>query len=239
MAKLSLLARLIYIGTWTYSDDYGVVKGNHNYLKSQILPFDDIPIDTFKLAIKELEDGRRIIPFIYNEEHFYFILNFKKHQKINRPSKQRYAITPPEINSLIEDSVNTHGALTDETETESETETETESEKPINIKKKKRIKRKKKVAPEPPKTNEPENKYDHGLFLDVWRKMDKTPWEVSGIIRPESEAYKMAEWLSSPDRVKEKYKAPETREGFEEFITGWLDAAFKEAKGKRKSDKKC
>jgi len=43
--KLSLVsrdARLTFIGMWTFSDDYGVVKGASVWLKSKIFPYDNI-----------------------------------------------------------------------------------------------------------------------------------------------------------------------------------------------------
>jgi len=121
LATLSLQARLTYIGLWNLSDDYGIVKGHPSWLKNSIFPYDDITLSQFESWLAELERIRRIVPFTTDGEKFYFIGNFQKHQTINRPSQTRNPSPPA---SLIEDSLNTHGALTDETETEGETETE-------------------------------------------------------------------------------------------------------------------
>lgn len=121
LATVSRDARLTFIGIWTNSDDYGVVKGHPAWLKNTIFPYDEIKLSEFQKWLKDLEQLFCIIPFDHNGEKFYYIKNFKKHQTINRPSQAKNP-SPPE--SLINNSLNTHGALTSETETETETETE-------------------------------------------------------------------------------------------------------------------
>jgi len=122
LAALSLQARLIYIGLWNLSDDYGVVKGHPSWLKNSVLPYDGVSPAQFESWLAELERIRRIIPFISDGEKFYSISNFQKHQTINRPSQTRNPDPPA---SILEGSLSTHGALTDETETERETEIKT------------------------------------------------------------------------------------------------------------------
>ena len=121
LATVSRDARLTFIGIWTNSDDYGVVKGHPAWLKNTIFPYDDIRIADFQKWLKELESLCCIIQFENNGEKYYHIKNFAKHQTINRPSQAKNP-SPPD--SIINHSLNTHGALIDETETETETETE-------------------------------------------------------------------------------------------------------------------
>ena len=128
--KLSTIcrdARLTFIGLWNHSDDYGVVKGHHGWLKSKIYPYDNITHGVFSEWLKQLQNMRAIIPFEANGEKFYFIRKFKDHQKVNRPSKQRNP-TPPD--DILEGSLNDQGVITDETETETETETEKKDRSP-------------------------------------------------------------------------------------------------------------
>ena len=118
LSKISRDARLIFIGLWNHSDDYGVVKGNAVWLKNHILPYEDsLSIQKFSGWLSELEKGGWIIKFDADGESYYFIRNFLRHQSINRPSKQRNP-TPPD--NIHEYSVSVHGGLTDETETETE-----------------------------------------------------------------------------------------------------------------------
>jgi len=115
-------ARLTFIGMWNHSDDYGVVKGHPAWLKNKIFPYDNIPDEKFREWLRELEAIRTIIPFTVDDESFFHIRNFLKHQSINKPSKQRNP-EPPEVVLTIpepipEDSGSPTGVLPDETETE-------------------------------------------------------------------------------------------------------------------------
>lgn len=114
----SLQARLVFIGMWNHSDDYGVVKGNVLWLKNKILPYDDsISFKMFSNWIEELKKIRCILPFEVEGEVFFHIRSFLEHQKVNRPSKQRNPAPPK---GLTPHSLQPHGGLIDETETETE-----------------------------------------------------------------------------------------------------------------------
>jgi len=127
LATISRDARLTFIGLWTNSDDYGVVKGHPAYLKNKIFPYDDIKPKEFESWLKDLETVKVISPFSHNGEKYYHIRHFLNHQSINHPSKRIYPEPPPIINDrLPDDSGRTLGALPFETETETETETEVE-----------------------------------------------------------------------------------------------------------------
>ena len=127
IAKLSRDARLMYIGLWSCSDDYGVTKGNAAWLKSQIFPYDDIGMGSFTQWLKELEREKRIVRFSHHGEAYYYLPTFRLHQKVDRPSRQRNPEPPEEIvlacsRDCREDSRN----IRDQTETERETEREGE-----------------------------------------------------------------------------------------------------------------
>lgn len=94
LSKISRDARLLFIGLWNYSDDYGVVKGNLIWLKNKIFPYDDIELSKFIKWIKEIEGLKIIFPFSSSEELFYLIKNFQKHQTINKPSQTRNPMPP-------------------------------------------------------------------------------------------------------------------------------------------------
>jgi len=113
LASIPLEARLIFIGMWNYSDDYGVVKGATMWLRNKILPYDSVQNGDFSHWLQELEQIKAIIPFEANGEHFYYIRNFLKYQKVNRPSDKRNPIPPP---SITGDSRHTHDILSGKTE---------------------------------------------------------------------------------------------------------------------------
>lgn len=95
LAKVSRDARLLFIGLWSNSDDYGVVKGHPAWLKNRIFPYDEIPLATFDGWLAELAAIRVILPFLHNGERYFHIRNFCRHQTINRPSGTRNP-APPE-----------------------------------------------------------------------------------------------------------------------------------------------
>ena len=121
LARLSRDARLTFIGLWTASDDYGVAKGHHCWLKSQIFPYDeDIKLSDFGKWINELLDIGAIAPFEANDESYYFIRTFNKHQKVDHPSTIRNPEPPEDIREWF-----ANGSRLIRAQTETETETET------------------------------------------------------------------------------------------------------------------
>lgn len=106
LGSISRDARLLFIMMWCHSDDFGVVKGNLRWLQAQIFPYDPLKPEQFEKWIRELESIDSIRPFEANGEKFYYIKNFRKHQVINKPSKQARNPEPPE-ETLQEDSRST------------------------------------------------------------------------------------------------------------------------------------
>ena len=95
LATVSRDARLLFVGLWSNSDDYGVVKGHPAWLKNRIFLYDEIPLDIFECWLAELAAIRVIVPFLHNGERYCHIRNFRRHQTINRPSGARNP-APPE-----------------------------------------------------------------------------------------------------------------------------------------------
>jgi len=122
LSECSVSTRLLFIALWVNSDDYGVVKGNSSWLRSQAFPYDDIPLKDINTWLIQLKKIGCILPFQSSGERYYFIRNWDRYQKVNRPSNNRNPTPPEDI--LTEGSLSTHGTITDETETETETETE-------------------------------------------------------------------------------------------------------------------
>jgi len=90
---------LTFIGLWTFSDDYAVVRANPLWLKNQIFPYKDkLRIDAFSGWLNRLVELEAVIPFIYRGESYYCIRTFRKHQKPDRPSKARNC---PEVELML------------------------------------------------------------------------------------------------------------------------------------------
>lgn len=89
MAELSPLARLLYMGLWGICDDnYATLPNRPKWIKAQIFPYEDV--NTPQL-LTELSESGKLIKFVAddNEEYFY-IKNFFKYQKVEKPSKPKY-----------------------------------------------------------------------------------------------------------------------------------------------------
>lgn len=125
MALVSRDARLTFIALWNLSDDYGSVRGHPLWLKNTIYPYDEIKPSDFKKWLEELEKIHAVLPYDGDGEKYYYIRCFTKHQVIGRPSQFR---NPPPPATLIEDSLNNHGVLADETKRERESKTKRERE---------------------------------------------------------------------------------------------------------------
>lgn len=109
LAAVSRDARLLYIGMWNFSDDFGVIKANPVWLKSKIFPFDDIQLANFKKWLEMLErpgfsspggSVAWVIPFSANGEAFYYLPNFSRHQRVDKPSTHN---RNPEVPAEIKD----------------------------------------------------------------------------------------------------------------------------------------
>lgn len=126
LSRISRDARLVFPALWIFSDDYGVVKGNHEWLLSKIFPYErDIKISQFSCWLAELEVIDCIRPFSVDGESYYYISHFKDHQTINKPSQTRNP-TPPDI--VIHQCNTTTVVLPSEVEIEREVEEKKEVE---------------------------------------------------------------------------------------------------------------
>lgn len=86
IGRISRDARLLYIGLWNFSDDIGVVIGDSIWLKSKIFPYDQIQIQQFEKWMNELVINGFICLLSYKGERFIYLLNFTRHQVINKPN---------------------------------------------------------------------------------------------------------------------------------------------------------
>ncbi|MBW1953829.1 MAG: hypothetical protein JRI66_12250, partial [Deltaproteobacteria bacterium] len=77
-------ARLFFIGLWNFADDNGVLEYKPRQLKARIFPADNIDIEPL---VQELENQELIKAYSIKERIYIIIVNFLKHQKIDRPRK--------------------------------------------------------------------------------------------------------------------------------------------------------
>lgn len=89
IAELSPLARLLYMGLWGICDDnYATLPNRPKWIKAQVFPYEDI--DTPRL-LDELSLSGKLIKFEAEDgEEYFYIKNFFKYQKVDKPSKPKY-----------------------------------------------------------------------------------------------------------------------------------------------------
>ena len=112
LAKLPVYARLLFIGTWNFADDNGVLLANPVLMKSHIFPYEDIGISTISEWIDMLVENGMLIRTIYNGKDYLVIRKFLIHQKINRKSI-RINLPLPVVLKVIDEYNKTHGVLTE------------------------------------------------------------------------------------------------------------------------------
>lgn len=87
ISKLSIEARLVYIGLWSMADDFGVVRGNPALLKTMVFPYDALELDKFEFWLNELIDLGRLEPFTVEGESYLFLRKLTTHQRMRRHRK--------------------------------------------------------------------------------------------------------------------------------------------------------
>lgn len=95
VAECSSSARLLFVGTWVFADDYGNLDRSALQLKMQVFP-GDVELDVEKL-LDSLMARLLLVEYSVSGKIYLHIPGFTKHQKIDRPSKPRF---PPYADSL-------------------------------------------------------------------------------------------------------------------------------------------
>jgi DnaD/phage-associated family protein len=113
-------ARLLYIGLWNLADDSGVFRWRSMQIKVQIFPYDsDVDAGQVERWLNMLVEIGDIEKVENNGQSFGVIKSFLEHQKIDRPSKQRF----------LEDSVKTQRTASEPATTARAKEKEKERER--------------------------------------------------------------------------------------------------------------
>lgn len=80
--------KCLYIGMWNFSDDEGLINGNAIYLKSSIFPYNNtITPEKIEEFLEKFTEIEVIFKYKKNNQPYIWIINFKKHQRIDRPGK--------------------------------------------------------------------------------------------------------------------------------------------------------
>ena len=103
-------ARLLFMGLISNADDTGRLPGNALLVKSMIFPYDNYTINKIDEWLKLLCQQKIIIRYKVDSQTYIQVVNFLKHQTINRPTTSKI----PAFTPCVEDSLRTHGGLTED-----------------------------------------------------------------------------------------------------------------------------
>jgi len=91
-------ARLLFIATFNMADDEGILRWTPAYIKAQAFMYDDdLTIKDVNQLMQCLTDTGLVFPYIGGvaRQQMAVVVNFRKHQKINRP--QHSKLPPPSL----------------------------------------------------------------------------------------------------------------------------------------------
>lgn len=94
VAELSFRARLTWIGLWTHCDDEGRAKDNVKLIKAAVWPLDDVSFEDVEADLAELAERGRIVRYEVDGRRYLEVVNWRAHQKINRPSPSKFPPPP-------------------------------------------------------------------------------------------------------------------------------------------------
>lgn len=118
MARYDVLGRLTFIGLWTHVDDAGRCLDEVRLIHAALFPLDDmVSIDDVSEVIDALVAGGQLIRYRICGRSYLQVVAWH-HQVINRPGKSRIP-GPDDLQVTVsDDSLNAHGADTEDSQQE-------------------------------------------------------------------------------------------------------------------------
>lgn len=89
MGRVSRDSRYFFIMLWTICDDSGRCRGNSRILASLLYPYDNDVTHDIDIWINELEHEQCLVRYIIDGNTYIEILNWLKHQKIDKPTASK------------------------------------------------------------------------------------------------------------------------------------------------------
>ena len=99
IGRLSRDARLTFIQIWTIVDDEGRARAASRMLASLLFPYDDDAPGLIDRWLDELDEGGFIVRYETDGSRYLEVVNWEKHQRIDKPSASKFP--PPTQNSKI------------------------------------------------------------------------------------------------------------------------------------------
>jgi len=103
IGKLSRDSRLLFILLWTIVDDEGRFRAASRMLASLLYPYDDDAARQIEKWLTELERNNNIRRYVVEGSMYGEVVNWLKHQKIDRPSKSRLPACPGHVATPLDE----------------------------------------------------------------------------------------------------------------------------------------
>ena len=87
IAKCSYMERLLFQGLWTFAEDSGVGRASPLLIKADVFPYDTLREADIEKSLAKLASLSLITLYEIAGQRYYHVINFKKHQVINKPSQ--------------------------------------------------------------------------------------------------------------------------------------------------------
>lgn len=100
IGSLTRDARLMFIGSWNFADDEGLLRWTPAYLKASVFMYDaDLRVGRVETLMSEIVDAGLVFPYVSGKAAGTLgcVVNFRKHQKVNRPQPGK--LPPPSLQS--------------------------------------------------------------------------------------------------------------------------------------------
>jgi hypothetical protein len=89
VVECSTNARLLFIGLWNFSDDYGRHVFSPKQIKAEIFPCDDFSIEAVRIMLGELSKNNLIVVYVVENKEILQITGWHN-QRIDKPQKPKF-----------------------------------------------------------------------------------------------------------------------------------------------------
>jgi hypothetical protein len=89
LARCCMPARLLFIATWNFADDFGDLDRSAYQLKAQVFPYDNVDCEPL---IQELLQPGLLIEYQAFGKKYLHIKGFRKHQRNEKPAAPRFPV---------------------------------------------------------------------------------------------------------------------------------------------------
>lgn len=128
VANLPVEAQLIFTWSIVHADDLGLLPRSHRTLKAMVTPMLDLTIDQFGNHMEDIVRQGLIREFVFKEEKFYRVINFKEHQTLKKDRQPQTLIkiplseAPKKSWEMVESILEDNGILLEDTDFQLEPE---------------------------------------------------------------------------------------------------------------------